>query len=179
MHKLQPTKKVKFPQKQVEQKQDILNLMMVLLDDCIILYTLLTSNFVITFLVICVQHSESAGLAEEGSSFHSSHWPGPLLLWTENQLSCAQTHCSRSSYVFSHWPWGNRLHLSHTMTLGLITVQISKWNQYFQDRTMQILVVFPVLSAALVRDASAPDFAWRTAAAQKAPRVLDGWTPEA
>ncbi len=74
----------------------------------------------VSFLVICVQHSESAGIAEEGSShsFHSSCCTVFLFHWTKNQLSCAQTNCSRGSYVFSHWQWGNRLHLVDTKSIG-------------------------------------------------------------
>ena len=69
------------------------------------------------FLVVCVQHGESAGFAEEGPScsFHSGPNPDFFIIRTKNQLGCPQTHCSRSCYVFSHWQWGNTLDHNETM----------------------------------------------------------------
>lgn len=50
------------------------------------------------------------------------------------------------------------------------------------EQIRRITANFPrvlALSAAVVRDAASPDFAGRTAAAQKAPGVFDGRAPEA
>lgn len=92
-------------------------------------------------LVICVQHSESAGFIEEGTScsLHSCSCPGFVILWTKNQSSCTQTHSSRSSHFFSDWQWGERFQLLHQKpslshsTFSQISIKALLSKQRFTD----------------------------------------------